>query len=206
MHDKNKDDLLVELIANPKLTYEHIGRRVGLPEGSVGRIARGETRKDLRPKIRAAMKKFPFDKRRRDSGKIMRSKKRLEYNDDLLIELIVRSGLSYKKIARRIGISQTTVHHIASGLRRPDLQQRLRDAFEEFRAEIRRLGDGYLKRLLKMHIQHGLNGDGESARKSREYVMDKFLDPPKEPEKPPEEKPLPTFLTAEDYKAIAKVK
>ncbi|GAH84277.1 unnamed protein product, partial [marine sediment metagenome] len=47
------DELLVELIARGNLSYCRIAERVGLSPGMVGKIARGESRLDLRPRIAA---------------------------------------------------------------------------------------------------------------------------------------------------------
>ncbi len=50
------DDQLVQLLGRGELTDQQIAERVGISAAQVGRIARGENRPDLHPKICAAMR------------------------------------------------------------------------------------------------------------------------------------------------------
>jgi len=58
------DNLLVELIARGDMTYEQIGREVGLSASCVGRVARGESRPELQPRIDAVTKAYAESARR----------------------------------------------------------------------------------------------------------------------------------------------
>ncbi len=54
--EKNYDDELVRLLARGELSDRQIAERLGLSPSQVGRIARGEERPDLQPRILAAMR------------------------------------------------------------------------------------------------------------------------------------------------------
>jgi len=68
----------------------------------------------------------------------MPSRRRAEYDDDLLAELIAGGKLSLKEIAGRLGISHTTVSRIARGKVRADLQPRIHAAMQQSVREARK--------------------------------------------------------------------
>jgi len=137
----------------------------------------------------------------------MPSTKRCEYDDQLLVELIARGEANCKQIADQVGISREMVSSIARGKRRRDLQKRIAMAIENHRRETNKLGARWLKSLLTKHIRNGLAGDGETARKCREYALERFLGPAEESPDQSDSQDLPApGLTAEDYEAIARLK
>jgi len=137
----------------------------------------------------------------------MASKRRAEYDEDLLIELIAEGDMSYRQIAEKTGICWSMVSRIARGERRQELQDRIAAAVEGHRARARRLGVRLLASLVDKHIRDGVEGDGETARKCREYAMNQFLNPPEDAgEDADGQNPPAVGLTAEDYEAITRLK
>ena len=65
-------------------------------------------------------------------------RKRKDYDDDLLVELIARGDSTKKQIAKRVGISHALVSDISSGRRRGDLQPRINVATRSYVREARR--------------------------------------------------------------------
>jgi len=97
------------------------------------------------------------------------------YDEDLLIELIACGDVSQTEIAERVGVSRRTVWRIANGQSRPDLQQKIADTVEGYRQETIRMAARWMKPLLKKQIDVALEGDGETARKSREFLLKTFM-------------------------------
>jgi len=106
------------------------------------------------------------------------------YDEDQLVEWIACGQLSQSEMARRLGVNRRTVWRIANGLSRPDLQLKVDAAIEGIRHEARRQGARWLKALVTRHIKVALEEDGETARKCREYLLDRFLVPDDAPAQP----------------------
>ena len=179
------DGLLVSLIAQGGLTYAEIARRVGISDTMVNEVARGRVRLDLQPRIDAAVRVSVCEMRRkaaREASKQIHDippgpRRRIkEYDDDLLVRLIAAGELTHAQIARRVGLSQDMVQRIASGRSRPGLQERIADLTRLYHVAARRLAAKWLKALLSKHIKNGIEGSGETARKCREFAINKFLD------------------------------
>ncbi|MCY2928803.1 MAG: hypothetical protein NTV86_04790 [Planctomycetota bacterium] len=98
-------------------------------------------------------------------------KKRLSYDDDELVELIAEGQLTYGAIGERLGISGELVRKIAQGRRRKDLARRLWEAEEGILSEARRIGTRYARNLIMEQVRLGLTGEGEPARRAREFVL-----------------------------------
>ena len=65
-------------------------------------------------------------------------RKRKDYDDGLLVELIARGDMTNKQIAQRIGISQPQVCDISAGRSRPDLQPRINVAARSYLRQAKR--------------------------------------------------------------------
>ena len=99
----------------------------------------------------------------------------MDYDEDLLVELIAGGDVSHTEIAERVGVSRRTVWRIASGHSRPDLQRKVADTVEGIRQATIRLAAKYMRPLLKKQIKVALEGDGETARKCREFLLKTFM-------------------------------
>ena len=201
-HLEYDDDLLVELIGNGQTPFEQIGRRVGISRPMVAKIARGELRADLLPRINAALREGLREAhvtiRRQAAGHpaVLSCKRKKHYNDDLLVALIVQGDVSFGRIARIIGLARSTVSAIANGLARPDLQPLIQAGLAAQKQAIERLGARYLRPLLIKHIKIGMEGDGKLARKCREFVLELMakvhVGPPQRP-RPRRRRPPPDW-------------
>ncbi|MEI7837106.1 MAG: hypothetical protein WCK05_11960 [Planctomycetota bacterium] len=98
-------------------------------------------------------------------------KKRLKYDDDELVELIAEGQLTYRAIGARLGISEELVRKIAQGRRRKDLARRLWDVEDGILTEARRIGSRYARNLIMEQVRLGLRGEGEPARRAREFIL-----------------------------------
>ena len=98
----------------------------------------------------------------------------MDYDEDLLVELIACGDVSQTEIAERVGVSRRTVWLIASGHSRPDLQQKIADTVEGYRQATIRMAAKWLKPLLAKQIKVAL-GDGETSRKCREFLLSRIL-------------------------------
>ena len=99
-----------------------------------------------------------------------------KYDDDKMVELIAAGELTRGEIAKRLGVNRVTVWRIIHGQSRPDLQGRLDGAVRGFSREARRVGGRWLKSLIDKHVKVGLEGDGETARRCREFVINLFCE------------------------------
>ena len=99
----------------------------------------------------------------------------MDYDEDLMVELIAGGDVSQTEIAERVGVSRRTVWRIANGQSRPDLQQKIADTVEGYRRETIRLAAKFMKPILKKQIEVALEGDGETARKCREFLLKTFM-------------------------------
>ncbi len=99
----------------------------------------------------------------------------MDYDEDMLVELIACGEVSQTQIAERLGLSRQTVWRIANGQSRPDLQQKIADTVEGFRQETIRMAAKWLKPLLAKQIRVALEGDGETSRKCREFLLSRIL-------------------------------
>ena len=178
------DDLMVDLIARGELSYKEISRRVGVSLSAVARVASGRTRPDLQERINTAMRRHLAQRRRHPARTVRRlvecdkprlAPKRKDYDDNLLIDMIARGDQTYESIARELGISREAVRRIASGRMRPELQPRIAAAARAHRDQAHRMGAKWMWGLLARHIRSGIEGDGEGARKCREFVL-KFIE------------------------------
>ncbi|MCY2930539.1 MAG: hypothetical protein NTV86_13780 [Planctomycetota bacterium] len=93
------------------------------------------------------------------------------YDDERLVELIVEKRHTHAQIAEMLGVSESLVKKISCGLRRPDLQRRMWDAENGLMSDARRLGARYARGLVSRQIELGLTGEGEAARRAREFVL-----------------------------------
>jgi hypothetical protein len=177
MRQKSYDDeQLIELLADPDLTHGQVADRLGLSRRMLGYIVRGVYRKDLRPRIREANRQRL--RRRRPGGTTWEAVPRGEaYDDDEMVAMLAQGEKTTGEIARHFGISRDMVWRISTGRRRPDLHQRVNRIVEEARAMVHRQAVASLEALLRRHIEVGLTGTGETARKCREFVLSLFLNP-----------------------------
>ncbi|MCY2928776.1 MAG: hypothetical protein NTV86_04645 [Planctomycetota bacterium] len=81
------------------------------------------------------------------------------------------SSLTYKAIGLKLGISEILVKQIARGRRRKELGQRLWDAENGVLTEARRVATQYARTMVMEQVRLGLRGEGEPARRAREFVL-----------------------------------
>ena len=98
-------------------------------------------------------------------------RKRLNYDDEALVEMISDGQMTYKAIGQKLGISEILVKQIAQGRRRKELGQRLWDAENGILAEARRIATQYARNMVMEQIRLGLRGEGEPARRAREFIL-----------------------------------
>jgi transcriptional regulator with XRE-family HTH domain len=99
------------------------------------------------------------------------------YSDDKLVELLRRRDLTLAEIAKELGVSASHLSRIARGRRRKDLRDRIHDDAGSGAEAAARLGRRWVKHVLTRHIKVGLEEEGETARKCREYALNQFLAP-----------------------------
>jgi DNA-binding XRE family transcriptional regulator len=99
----------------------------------------------------------------------------MKYDEDLLVELITDAELTHTQIAEKVGISRRTVWSIANGHSRPDLQRKIADTAEGYRQAALRHAAKHMKALLDKQITVALEGDGETSRKAREFLLKTFM-------------------------------
>ena len=93
------------------------------------------------------------------------------YDDGVLVEMLA-GGRPYGEIAEALGLSEAYVGKVARGERRPRLLAAVRATRQAAIDEARRLGARWSRALLGRHIQVGLAGDDETARKCREFALE----------------------------------
>jgi hypothetical protein len=98
----------------------------------------------------------------------------MKYDEDLMVELIAIGELTHTKIAEQLDVSRRTVWRIANGLSRPDLQRKIADTVEGIRQATIRFAARHMDKLLEKQMEVAL-GDGETARKSREFMIKTFM-------------------------------
>jgi hypothetical protein len=96
-------------------------------------------------------------------------------NEDMLVKLIADGELSHGRIAEIVGVSRRTVWRIANGLSRPDLQRKIATVMAGYRQAAIRAAARHMKALLEKQVEVALTGDGETARKCREFLLKTFL-------------------------------
>jgi len=204
------DELLITLITDPNVPTRRIAEQLGISRGMVTRIAAGLYRADLQPRIDAELRRKLRRQRRQAAGADRSgddqgfSHRRSGYDEELLVELIGRGDLTLREVARRVGLSRPTVHRIFRGQSRPDLQPRIRQSIRDHAAYVRAAACRALEAMTSKHINTGLNGNDELARKCREFIMKLVWCGLDDADLP---RPLPTpGLTPEDYEAIAILK
>ena len=99
----------------------------------------------------------------------------MKYDEDLLVELIADAELTHTEIAERVGISRRTVWLIANGRSRPDLQQQIADTVQGYRQAAIRTAAKYMQPILMKQIEVALEGEGETSRKAREFLLKNFM-------------------------------
>ena len=99
----------------------------------------------------------------------------MNYDEDLLVELIACGDVSHAEIAEKVGVSRRTVWRIANGHSRPDLQTKIADTVEGIRQATIRMAAKYMKPLLEKQVKVALEGDGETARRCREFLLKTFM-------------------------------
>jgi hypothetical protein len=99
-----------------------------------------------------------------------------KYDDDEMAKLIAAGKLTHGEIARRLGVCRKTVCRIVHGRSRPELQKKINAAKRTAMNKRDRAGVRWFKSRIFGHIKIALEGDGEDARKSREYILDLFLE------------------------------
>jgi hypothetical protein len=100
--------------------------------------------------------------------------KPMKYDEDLMVELIAIGELTHTKISEQLDVSRRTVWRIANGLSRPDLQLKISDTVEGIRQATVRFAARRMDKLLEKEMEVAL-GDGETARKSREFMIKTFM-------------------------------
>jgi hypothetical protein len=103
---------------------------------------------------------------------------RKSYDENALVLALAAGGESCAAIARRLGLSPSYVRDIARGRAGRRLQTRIRRARGIMADETRRVAVRFLRPLLARHIRVGLEDDGETARRCREFVLKHTLSPP----------------------------
>ena len=207
-HDKKTLRKLVELICEGTMTNKEIGKRMDIPPSDVDRIANGRlhpkllplisqlSRKNLRAalrEIKKLTKALTAARSTRPGGAKRIPRKFKDYDDDRLITLLGEGLHTYKEIADEVGISETTVGNIARGELRPHLLDRISKVHRGHIRKTRGRGATRLYKVLDKHVKSG-QGDDESARKCREFMLNKYLDMPcDEPPKPSNEPPMKDF-------------
>ena len=174
------DDLLINLVARPDVTYAQIAERLGLTVDYVRRIAAGKSRLELQPRIHRRRRRWARHPGRNaeravaDALKKPRAPFRKKtYDENLLVDLIARNDLTTGQVARRVGLSASMVAKIARGTNRPDLQPRIDKAREHYARQVRGDVTRELQDLIRVHVKNGKANSNEYGRKCREWVMNK---------------------------------
>jgi len=97
------------------------------------------------------------------------------FNEEALIWDLAEGRLSQGQIARKHKISPSLVSLIRQGKSRPSLKPRIDALRQVILDEGCRLVVPAIKALLAQEAKEGLEGKGETARKCRHYLLDRFL-------------------------------
>lgn len=93
------------------------------------------------------------------------------YDDEEMVELIAEGQMTYAQIAAKLGVSESLVKKVARGARRRELLRRIWDVEDGMLSESRRMGSKYARNLMMEQVRLGLSGEGEPARRAREFVL-----------------------------------
>lgn len=98
-----------------------------------------------------------------------------KYDEELLVELLARDHLTHREVARRVGVSESLVSQICSGKARPDLHERIGQWLSTRRDDALRAGQTFIRPLLMTQLKVAMEEDGETARKCREFLLNRLL-------------------------------
>ena len=98
-------------------------------------------------------------------------KRRGRYDEDMLVQLLAEGQISYRKIAEKVGVSPSTVSAIARGVKRRDLTDRVDSLVADGIRRMKRLVSSCSRAVMARQIKLALEGDGEPARKAREFIL-----------------------------------
>ena len=101
----------------------------------------------------------------------MASGKVASYSDELLVQRLACGTYTHEEIAGELGLSVSYVGKVARAERRPELWVRVQIIREGMMAEARHLAAREARALMNCHIQEGLAGGSELARRCREFVL-----------------------------------
>jgi len=96
------------------------------------------------------------------------------YDDELLVDLLSGGGLTYAQIAEKVGLSMSMVGKIARGQCRTNLHTRVQRRLTERKDMMANLEMSWGPTLMRKHIQEGITATGETARKCREYMLNRI--------------------------------
>ena len=99
----------------------------------------------------------------------------MNYDEELLVELVADGRLSHAAIAERVGASRRTVWRIANGISRPDLQRKIEAVAEGYRQAAVRAAARHMTALIEKQVAVALSGQGETSRKCREFLIKTFM-------------------------------
>ena len=98
------------------------------------------------------------------------------YDEHLLVTLLANGEQTYAQVAERVGITESMVGKIARGESRRGLYERICRRVKQFRRRSRNLISSWQPNVLKKHIAVGMEADGETARKCREFLLKPILE------------------------------
>ncbi len=101
-----------------------------------------------------------------------------KYDEELVVTLLAKGEQTYAQIAKRVGITESMVGKIARGESRKDLHGRISRRIRQFRRRTCHMVASWQPNVLKKHISVGIESDGETARKCREFLLKPILDGP----------------------------
>jgi len=101
--------------------------------------------------------------------------KHKSYDDEWLATELARGKLKRVEIARAMGLSAAHVGRIAAGRLRRDLQPRIQAMRAAFDHDPRLTASAFVKAMLARHIKLGVEGDSETARRCREFLIKQVL-------------------------------
>ncbi|MCE5325192.1 MAG: hypothetical protein LLG01_02135 [Planctomycetaceae bacterium] len=96
------------------------------------------------------------------------------YDENQLVEMLA-DGAPYDKVAAAVGITVSMVGKIARGDSRRKLWQRIEDIRQARQQAVHEIAVARAADLMRAHVNEGLTGSGETARKCREFVLELLL-------------------------------